>query len=82
MYLCTSAHMHKCVRMYYIELLVLVLIPFYYFASSYQSPIPADQVKPLAEYDYEGGNAKSFTFLSDCNPFVVCQLTFSLFLLI
>jgi len=38
------------------------LIPLIYFFSSYQSPIPADQVKPLAEYDYEGGNANASRF--------------------
>ena len=57
------------------------LIPLIYFLSSYQSPIPADQVKPLTEYDHEGGNANASHFFSDCNPSVACQLTF-IFLLI
>ncbi|KAF9682763.1 hypothetical protein SADUNF_Sadunf05G0142300 [Salix dunnii] len=50
-------------------------------STGYQSPIPADQVKPLTEFDHEGGNANASHFFSDCNPSVACQLTF-IFLLI
>lgn len=40
----------------------------------YQPPIPADQVKPLTEYDYEGGkNYNIYYCLVIISPFVIAN---------
>ena len=53
-------------------LFVIDAVLFFLFSCRYQHPLPVDQVKPLNEYEEEGGELISFSFNVSRLDFVAC----------